>query len=700
MVRASLCERTFRAGYALLIMAIVAINAAAFAWSEAVRRLGPPPIDRAIAYSPVVVDRDGKLLRPFITKDGYWRLPASTADVDKRFLAMLIAYEDKRFLSHKGVDPYALLRAAWQAAWHRKVVSGGSTLTMQVARLLEPRPNRTLEAKLIEMVRAIQIEQRLSKEEILSLYLGLAPYGGNLEGARAASLAYFGKEPKHLSISEAALLVALPQSPEARRPDRFAGAARQGRDHVLKRAGQAGIISNEQALLACAEETSAGRKPFPMLAAHVSERLVKLHPESQVERTTIQRGLQQRLEALARNHAERIGGGVSVALLAVDNATGEVRAHVSGPDYFDRKRAGQVDLTIAPRSPGSALKPFIYGLAFEDGLVHPQTLIDDRPSRFGAYAPENFNEDFAGTVTVRKALQQSLNVPAVQLLSAVGPNRLIARMRAAGAAPSLPADATPGLAVGLGGASIRLTELTSLYVALARGGIFVPLSWQKPEEVLAERRLFDASAAWHIADILIGATPPANAPAGRIAFKTGTSYGYRDAWSLGFDGATTIGVWVGRPDNAPVPGLVGRDSAAPILFEAFQRLGERRAPLAPAPPGVVLAKTNELPASLQRFRPHRLPETAAGGTADAPLVIAYPLDGSQVDLDLTDPEEAVLPLKVLGGTPPYTWLVDGRPVIAGEIRRESLWEHPAQGFARLSVIDARGASASATIRLD
>ncbi|MDQ0394166.1 penicillin-binding protein 1C [Labrys monachus] len=690
---------------ALLFTAIIAVNAVGFTLSEVLRRLGPVPLGEAITYSPLVVDRDGRLLRPFTTADGYWRLPARPGDVDRRFLSMLIAYEDKRFYSHHGVDPAALLRAGWQLVRHGHVVSGGSTLTMQVARLLEPRPERTFAAKAAEMVRAWQIENRLSKDQILTLYLALAPYGGNLEGTRAASLAYFGKEPKHLSTAEAAMLVALPQAPETRRPDRAPGAARAARNRVLALLAGKKIINADQAMAARLEGAPQGRKAFPVLAAHVAERLAREARDRQergsdVEMTTISRFLQEQLENLARERAIAIGGGVSVAIIAVDNATGEVRAHVGGVGYFDKARAGQIDLAEALRSPGSTLKPFIYGLAFEDGLANPETLVDDRPARFGIYKPENFDDSFQGTVTMRRALQQSLNVPAVMLLNAVGPNRLIARMKNAGAVPVLPVDAAPGLAVGLGGAGVKLTDLATLYLALARGGESLPLIWRPQDRASAAppRRLFEKAAAWQVGDVLIGAPPPENAVAGKIAYKTGTSYGYRDAWAVGFDGANTVAVWVGRPDGAPVSDLVGRKSAAPILFDAFQRIGEKRTPLAPPPAGVIFARTADLPPALQRFRPGSLPDIATAGPGDAPLAISFPPDGARVDIS-GDPD-AALALKAMGGAPPFTWLADGLPIVVGEERRDAAWDRPERGFARLSVIDSQGHTASVRIRLD
>ena len=341
--------------------------------------------------------------------------------------------------------PVAMLRAAWQVVRHGRVVSGGSTITMQVARLLEPRPERTLGAKLAEMIRAVQLENRLSKDEILALYLALAPYGGNLEGTRAASLAYFGKEPRRLSAAEAAMLVALPQAPESRRPDRFPRAARAARDRVLDAPGAARASSTRirrqrrrlEPAPSGAQALPDARRPCGRAPGQAQSRSA-CENQSCRDDDDFARRCRSSSSTWPATGRQSLGGGVSVAIIAVDNATGEVRAHVGGVGYFDKARAGQIDLAQALRSPGSTLKPFIYGLAFEDGLAHPETLVDDRPIRFGLYKPENFDEAFQGTVTMRRALQQSLNVPAVMLLNALGPNRLIARMKNAGAAPQLP----------------------------------------------------------------------------------------------------------------------------------------------------------------------------------------------------------------------------------------------------------------------
>ncbi|MFN5721651.1 MAG: transglycosylase domain-containing protein, partial [Bradyrhizobium sp.] len=305
---------------------------------------------------------------------------------------------DTRFYEHQGIDPVALSRAGFQLLPRGHMFSGGSTFTLQLARLIEPRHQRSVYAKLRQMVRAVELERQLSKDQILDLYLALAPFGGNLEGVRAASIAYFGKEPRRLSLAEAALLVALPQSPERRRLDRYPEAAHAARDRVLDRMVEDGVVSKDDAAQARAAAVPRLRKQIPILAPHSSDQAVATMKDSPVIKLTLDSTLQRNLEALARDRAIAQGPDVSVAIVVVDNETGDVLARVGSADYFDERRAGQVDMTRAIRSPGSTLKPFIYGLAFEDGFVHPDSLIEDRPIRFGSYAPENFDMTFQGTL--------------------------------------------------------------------------------------------------------------------------------------------------------------------------------------------------------------------------------------------------------------------------------------------------------------
>ena len=527
-----------------------AVLVALLAIAIAADRLFPPRFVRLAMVSTAVLDSDGRLLRAYTTPDGTWRFATTPEDVDPRYLAMLLAYEDRRFRHHPGVDPLSLARASWQWLRVGHVVSGGSTLTMQVARLLEPRP-RTIGSKLIEIVRALQIERRYSKDEIVAMYLTLAPMGGNLEGARAASLTYFGKMPDRLTTAQAALLVALPQSPTQRRPDVSPEIARQAAWRVLDRLAAAGAVSAKDAMEARQERLPSARFPSAFSAPHLADRLRQLADGGGIVRTTIDGSLQAAAENLVAREAAWLPRGARAALVVIDNRDRAVKAYVGGYDYFGP--SGQVDLASVPRSPGSALKPFIYALAFDDLIVHPETVIEDRPTRFGAYAPRNFDQGFHGDVTVREALQRSLNIPAVAVLDRVGPERFAGALADAGVMLRLPPGAErPSLPIALGGAGIRLDELTALYAALADGGQWRPPVWTQPSQAGAPRAFVSPVAAWYVTDILTSVARPApfaqTGSAGRrIAFKTGTSYGYRDSWAIGYGRRYTIGVWIGSP---------------------------------------------------------------------------------------------------------------------------------------------------------
>jgi penicillin-binding protein 1C len=644
-----------------------------------------PPL--ALPTSVEVVDRNGRLLRAYQVDDGRWRMPADLAQVDKDYLALLIAYEDKRFRDHGGVDLLAMARAFAQAATRGRVVSGGSTLTMQVARLLEDSGTGQLSGKLRQMRVAWALERRLSKDQILGLYLLLAPMGGNLEGVRSASLAYFGKEPARLNPAEAALLVALPQAPESRRPDRAPKAAGVARTRVLARGREEGIYDADTIAAAERDPVPTARLPVPALAPHLADRLTKADPAARRIVTTLDRTLQRQIEDLAAEAVAGHGERLQAAIVVADHRSGEILATVGSAAYTADLRQGFVDMTSAIRSPGSTLKPLLYALAFDEGLAHPETLIEDVATDFNGYAPQNFDRMFRGTIRVREALQLSLNLPVVSLTEALGPARLLAALQRAGARPVIPDD-QPGLAVALGGLGVTLEEMTGLYAALARGGVALPLHATGEAEPGA--RVVSEVAAWQVADILSGMRPPPGAPPNRLAYKTGTSYGNRDAWAIGFDGRHVIGVWLGRADGTPVPGAFGADLAAPLLFRAFGRLKPALDPLPPPPPATLLLATAQLPQPLRHFRSR----TAAFETApDAPAV-AFPRDGTEVEL-LPDG----LLLRVRGGTAPFTWLADGTPVAVSLRARETVIASPGTGFVTLSVIDAQGRSSRATVRL-
>ena len=742
----------------LAIVTLVAcVGAAGFVWAD-------ETFERAIATRVAaiveprtgveVVDRQGALLRAFASEDGRWRLKATVADVDPRYLGMLVAWEDKRFREHGGIDLLAFLRAAFQSVTSGRIVSGGSTLTMQVARLMNRLPTGSVAAKIEQILTAIALERTLSKDEVLSLYLQLAPYGGNLEGVRAASYSFFGKEPKRLTVAEAALLVALPQSPERLRPDRSPTAAKVARDRVVERMKDLGLIDAGEVERARREAMPAGRRALPLLAAHASVRLHRADPLRPRIRLTIDKAMQQRLEAYAGDKAATLKKPLSLAILVSDAATGEILADIGSPDLFDRDRQGFVDLTRAPRSPGSTLKPLIYGLAFERGIAHPESLVDDSPAAFAGYTPQNFDRTFEGVITARRALQLSRNLPAVELLSAVGPARLVYRMKRAGAEPELGDRSLPGLAIGLGGLGLTLEDLVKIYGGLANGGVAMPLHVEADDGAVpaSGKRILSAQAAWYVTSILAGAPTTTKGSPGEIAHKTGTSYGYRDAWTIGYDGRHVVGVWLGRPDGAPVTGLVGQDAALPVLRDVFARIGPVTRLPGP-PPGILASAGGGLPPPMRRvgraaellqaglkpeivFPPNdarielglgtkggnggmvtggrTVGARPAGLSSSEPELAATPGQGGQPSagssdrnadrsLNAADGDDAAgadLYLKVRNGKPPFTWYVDGRPVARDALERQARFRAHEAGFLDIFVVDANGAAARSRAFVD
>ncbi|MDX2276068.1 MAG: penicillin-binding protein 1C [Hyphomonadaceae bacterium] len=656
----------------------------------ALDQLFPPPLQRVREVSPVVVDRNGEWLMAFTTSQGTWRLAAQLDEIDPEFQRRLVAIEDARFFWHPGVDPIALMRASVAYVRAGRVTQGGSTITMQLARLLEPKP-RTIGSKLIEIVRALQIERRMSKREILAAYLTLAPYGGNLEGVRAASRAYFQRDPQWLDDAEMALLIALPQAPEARRPDRHPEAARAARDGVLADFRRNGLISRQRELEG-REVAIATRAAFPYSAQHASAELVAAHPGEAVVQSSLDANLQRQLEALARRHVQGLERDAQIAILAVELDGREVRARVGSAD---RARAGgYIDMTRAVRSPGSALKPFIYAIAFDENIAAPETLVRDAPQRFGGYLPENFDRRFHGDVTLEEALTHSLNLPAVATLDRIGAGRFQAALARAGAHPQMPrrALAEPGLALALGGVGMTMEDMMSLYAALGDGGRAHPLVVDSDGAgIVLPRHLVRAETAERVVDILADSPSPAgrvptalaqNAP--RIAFKTGTSFGFRDAWSFGIAGRYAIGVWVGRPDGAPRPGATGRQAALPILFEAFDLIG------APPEPERI-ARREERPAPA-------LARLEAGGDADA-LTILFPPSGAEVLVLDYGARSRGLSLSARGGRGPLSWYAEGERVQLESTSGRAIWRPSAPGFHDVSVVDAEGRTAHVRVRI-
>ena len=636
-----------RARHAAAALALTAAALAGGAWT--LDRAFPPDLRRIDSAGREVQDRNGRLLAAFPAPGGVWRLRTTANDVSRPFLDLLIQTEDKRFWSHPGVDPIALGRAAVQMLRAGRVVSGGSTIAMQAARLLEPRP-RTLRSKLIEAARALQLEWRYGRRGVLDIWLTLAPYGGNLEGVRAGALAWFGTSPAALDPAQAALLVALPRRPEALRPDRHPERAERLRDRVLAEAAGTPVPT--------------ARHPFPRHAAPAVTRL----DGGPVIRTTLDLPLQAALERLLAARLAAMPERVSMAVLVADAGARTITALASG-DGNNGPRANALDLTQAVRSPGSALKPFLYALAFQDGVARPETPLSDLPRHFGAYAPENFQRGHAGTVSAAEALRRSLNLPAVLLLDRVGPLRFAETLRAGGAKPRIPHGAEPSLPLALGGAGFTMREVAGLYAGLASPNGAGPLTLLPASLPSARPAPPPRTEAQHLVAAILTQPFPEGGPEG-IAWKTGTSWGSRDAWAFGFDSRHVAAVWVGRPDGTPVPGATGRTIALPVLAQLFGLLPP--APRAAPPPFRMAAPATAPDSSLRLI----FPAPQAVLSADGPVT-----------------------LRAIGGRRPLTFLVDGAPLAGRAASRETGWLPGGPGFYTITVLDADGAAARAPVRV-
>lgn len=650
----------------------------------------PPDFTRYETLAHEVVDENGETLRIFLSADGFHRLSTSVNDVDPDYLKLLIAYEDRRFYEHSGVDAKAVVRAALQALSNGRIISGASTLTMQTARLLEPR-RRNAFSKFIEMLRAWQLERRLSKEEILNIYLSLAPYGGNREGVRAATHAYFGHDAKDLSLAEAALLVALPQSPTRLRPDSNPTGAAQARAKILRIAGPRIGATQKDLEIAATAPVKVRLQSLPQFATHASEWALSKTTSNRTQ-THLNKNLQRLAEGLVRQHAQDIGPNQSVAVLIVENKSRKVKAYIGSPDFSDSERLGAIDMVHATRSPGSALKPFIYGLAMERGLIDPKTRIWDGPTRFGTYTPTNFEDEYHGQLSISDALRKSLNVPAVAVLNKLGPVWTAETLKAHGLYLNFGGkDVRPGLAFALGGVGTTLWDLASFYAALGDDGSVRPLRLIKGDEYTSpDTPLFKDRTRRALKHILEGSyVPQGFARRGRvehhagIAFKTGTSYGFRDAWAIGYSDTHSVAIWVGRADGTPSPGQFGIRTAAPLLFRIFELLPEA-SPISYRPRW---ASFEVLPPALRYFDKEKAQEA---------LQIAQPLDGS---VQWLSPHAPGIELRVNGGVPPYEWLINGQLLVKDERWRQTLWKPDGPGFSKIVVVDAKGQRAQARLKV-
>ncbi len=527
-------------------------------------------------FAQVVVDKDGQPLRAFPDKQGVWRYPVTLEQVSPLYLQALINYEDRYYYQHFGVNPLALVRAFGQFVKNRRIVSGASTLTMQVARILKPH-KKSFSGKLVQIFVALQLEWHYNKQEILTYYVNYAPFGGTIQGVEAASFAYFDKTSLELTVSEAALLAVMPQSPSRFRPDRYPQRAKNARNKLLDRLAEFEVWDNQTISEAKQEEVWASYNTHPMIAPLLTRRLINKYPKQSIVHSTIDMSLQTDLEYLLKQYAATLPEKTSVALVVIDNKNANTLAYIGSADFLNSSRSGHVDMVQAIRSPGSTLKPFIYGLAIDKGLIHSESLLFDVPHSFAGYRPKNFTNKFNGPVSVSQALGRSLNMPAVQVLEKLTPESFYVKLKNAGLDLHLPQNASPNLSIALGGGGVKLEQMVGLFSALGRKGKAVKLKFIQEEDKDKQFHLLSEGSSWIIQNIL--SQVPLNSIHSKtvinnlkIAYKTGTSYGNRDAWVLASNNKITIGIWVGRPDGAFMEKNSGRQSAVPLLKKVMNSL--------------------------------------------------------------------------------------------------------------------------------
>jgi len=531
-------------------------------------------------YSTIVLDGDGEYLRVFLNSKEQWCFPLAKDKLPEKLIQSVILFEDKNFFSHRGVDIAAITRALWQNLKSKRIVSGGSTITMQVARLIKPK-KRTVGNKLIEMVQALKLELHYRKDEILRLYLTHAPYGGNIIGYQAASLRYFGKSAQNLTWAEAATLAVLPNSPRLIHPTKNQDKLKEKRNRLLRRLFKKNIITQNTYQLSLLEPVPRRQIPFSLSAPHLTRKL-KSQYEGGIIETTISKRIQDEMTNLVKNYAEQLKpqGIKNIALIVAETQTGEVRAYVASQDYRDDNNQGKVDGVLALRSTGSILKPFLYALSIDEGMILPDTQLPDIPAHYGSFSPANADLKYRGMVRVREALVKSLNVPAVKLLDDYGVENFYLFLQQAGMSTLFRSPQDYGLSLILGGAEGKLWDLASLYRGLANYGDFSGISVLKHDQEKEKRKqLISPGVSYLVLEILKTLKRPGSeyywhqyknqTP---IAWKTGTSYGQRDGWSIGVNPQWTVAAWVGNFTGEGNVNLRGSKSAAPLMFGAFDSL--------------------------------------------------------------------------------------------------------------------------------
>jgi penicillin-binding protein 1C len=541
-------------------------------------RWSPLPVD--LDYSHIVLDRKGRVLHGFLSRDEKWRMYTELHEISPDIRKAFLAKEDRYFYYHPGINPAAIIRAVWYNVTSGRRTSGASTITMQVARMMEPK-QRTYLNKLREMFRALQLEWHLSKDEILQLYLNRVPYGGNIEGIKAASLIYFGRLPDQLSLAQIVTLTIIPNKPNQLTIGRHNDTIRSERDRWIRRLNNERVFDDQRSENALSEPFGYRRLEVPRRAPHFSRRLIRQYPERFTIESSLDSEIQSKVENLVYSASRRMQfrGIRQASAIVIDNSTMQVLAYVGSPDFFDDTEAGQVDGIRAIRSPGSTLKPLIYALSVDLGLATPKTMVADVPVHIEGYSPENYDSKYNGAVTIEDALAYSLNIPAVKILQQIGVPTLVDKLIEADFRQVLLDRNKLGLSVALGGCGTRLEELALMYAAFANKGMFSKANWLQSDSVAVSKRFISEEAAYMITESLTRLTRPdlpnsasASLRVPKVAWKTGTSYGRRDAWSIGYNKNYTIAVWAGNFNNDGVPDLSGAEIATPILFDLFNTI--------------------------------------------------------------------------------------------------------------------------------
>jgi penicillin-binding protein 1C len=536
------------------------------------------PLPDKVTYSTLVTDNKGEVIHAFLTPDEKWRMKTELSEISPLLRKTIIQKEDKYFYRHLGVNPIAIGRALLTNIFTGRRISGASTITMQVARALEPK-RRNIGNKMIEVFRAFQLEWKYSKDEILQLYLNLVPYGGNIEGVKSASVLYFGKNPDHLSLAEITALSIIPNRPSSLVLGKNNEEIIKQRNKWLLRFAREKIFTQKEIEDALAEPLTAKRQIVPKEAPHLSNKL-RQNGETIIH-TYLDRNTQLKMEKLVSDYVRnlRLKNIHNAAVMIIDNETHRVIAYVGSGDFSDSTDGGQVNGAAAVRQPGSTLKPLVYGLCFDEGLLTPKKIMNDVPVNYGGYTPENYDKQFNGPVSVEYALEHSLNIPAVKALNLLGTDKMIDPLVQIGFRQIEQKQKGLGLSLILGGCGTTLEQMTGLYSAFSNEGLFYPPVFHASDSMTKPIRILSSDASYMVTDILSRINRPdfplywdATAHLPRIAWKTGTSYGRRDAWSIGFNKKYTVGVWVGNFSGVGNALLSGAETATPLLFRIFNTL--------------------------------------------------------------------------------------------------------------------------------